>query len=65
MRLRLREHRRGISWRETVALTIAAIATLYAIEVLLDEPASSVLSVIVFVLMGVAGRLMVNRDPIQ
>ena len=43
--------------------TAAVIAVLFAIELLVAEPAATVLSILTFVAMAIVGRLLVNRPP--
>ena len=64
MRLRLREHRRGISWPEAFVAAALTVAMVLAIEVVTGEPLASVLDAVLVAILLVALRLLSNRDPV-
>jgi hypothetical protein len=61
--LRLRQVRRGISWREAALLSAAASAGLVLVSLLVDYPASWVVFLAIMTVFFVVMRLLVNRPP--
>lgn len=63
--MRLRSPRRGMSWREVTMLTIGGVSALILVDVILDDTAELVLSVVVAAGYFVAIRAFANRPPLD